>query len=93
MKGNFEDELYAIIVYGIVPEFMPHRAFRRNKHYKKSDMKVIKCPYCCNKFTEVELSSKLELFRYPRKVKSEIKLHKSMPCENCNGVVGVIYAA
>ena len=93
MKGSFENELYAIIVYGIVPEFMPHGALRRDKHYKKSDMKVIKCPYCRDMLTEVELSSKVELFCYPHKLKSEIKLHKSMPCGNCDGVVGIIYAA
>jgi len=39
-----KDDLCAIIVYGIVPEFMPHIAFRREKHYKTAGKKVIKCP-------------------------------------------------
>ena len=86
-------ELYAIIVYGLVPELMPHRAFRRDKHYKKSDKKTIKCPYCCEILIEVEASAKLELLRYSYKVKTKVKCHKSMPCRKCNNLVGIIYAA
>ncbi len=29
-----EEEIYAFLVHGIVPEFMPHIAFRREKHFK-----------------------------------------------------------
>ena len=39
-----EDELCAIVVHGVVPEFMPQFAFRRDKHYKTAGTKIIKCP-------------------------------------------------
>ena len=88
-----DEETCAIVVYGIVPELMPHRAFRRNKHYQKSDRKSIKCPYCNGDFTEVEATAKLELFRFPIGAKARVKCHKSMPCAACKRMVGIIYAA
>ena len=88
-----ELEMYAIIVYGMVPEFMPHRAFRRDKHYKKAGTKAIKCPFCRETLTIVEATAKLELIRYSHKVKTKVKCHKSMPCGKCHKTVGIIYQA
>jgi len=90
---NDELELCAIIVYGIVPEFMPHRAFRRDKHYKKAGTKAIKCPFCRETLTVVEATAKLELIRYSHKVKAKVNWHKSMPCGKCHKTVGIIYHA
>jgi len=86
-----EDELCAILVYGVVPEFMPRVAFRRAKHYKTAGMKTIKCPYCGGDFKTVEVTAKLELICYPRK--KEIPWHEAIPCGVCRREVGVIYMA
>ena len=88
-----QEEMYAIIVHGIVPEFMPHLAFRRDKHYKTTDKKEIKCPYCREIFKVVEVTAKLELVRYSKKVKAKIPWHKSMSCNKCHNMVGIIYKA
>ena len=87
------DELYTIIVYGFVPEFMPHRALRRKKHYNTENTKIIKCPYCSYTLTIVEATAKLELIRYPKNEKAKIITHKSMSCGSCRNVVGIIYKA
>jgi len=86
-----EDDLCAILVYGIVPEFMPRVAFRREKHFKTAGMKTIKCPYCGEDFKFVEVTAKLELICYPRK--KNIKWHEAIPCGNCRKEVGIIYMA
>jgi len=91
--ANNQEEMYAIIVHGIVPEFMPHLAFRRDKHYKSAGKKEIKCPYCNGIFKVVETTAKLELIRYSKKVKAKIPWHKSMSCCKCNNMVGIIYKA
>jgi len=88
-----EEELYAIIVHGIVPEFMPQTALRRDKHYKTANKKEIKCPYCKNVFKIVEATAKLELMRYPQKDKNKVPLHKSIPCGKCRNIVSIIYKA
>ena len=86
-----DDERCAILVYGIVPEFMPHLAFRREKHYKTIGTKSIKCPYCGNEFRVVEVTAKLELICYPRK--KNIRWDDAIPCHICHKEVGIIYIA
>ena len=44
VQTESQEEVCAILLYGIVPELMPHFAFRREKHYMTAGMKVIKCP-------------------------------------------------
>ena len=89
----FDEDIYAIIVHGLVPEFMPHLAFRRDKHYKTAGKKEIKCPFCRETLTVVEVTAKLELIRYPKRIKDKVSWHKSMPCDKCNNVIGIIYKA
>jgi len=88
---NQDDEIYAIIVHGIVPELMPQLAFRREKHFKTAGKKEVKCPYCRGLFKVVDVTDKLELICYPRKDK--IQLHNSLPCGICHNRVGIIYAS
>ena len=85
------ETLCVILVHGIVPEFMPHLAFRREKHYKTAGMKIIKCPHCGGDFKVVEATAKLELICYPRE--KDIKLHDAIPCQICQKEVGIIYTA
>ena len=91
--AEVKEEQCAILVYGVVPEFMPHLTFRREKHYKTAGTKIIKCPYCGEVFTVVEATAKLELIRYPKKSNTGVKWHKAMPCKTCHNVVGIIYIA
>ena len=90
-KISKDEELCAILVYGLVPEFFPGVAFRRDKHYKTAGTKEIKCPYCGGHFKTVEVTAKLELICYPRK--SKIEWHKAIPCHICHKEVGIIYMA
>ena len=90
-EENQEDELRAILVYGVVPELMPHVAFRRQKHYKTVDTRIVKCPHCGADFKTVEVTAKLELICYPRKKK--IRWHESIPWQSCRKEVGIIYMA
>jgi len=85
-----EEELCAILVHGVVPELMPHCAFRREKHFKTAAKKEIKCPYCGKLLTVVDKMEKLELICYPRNAK--INWHQAMQCRICHKVVGIIYA-
>ena len=90
METGFKnDELYAILVYGIVPELIPHVAFRRAKHYRTAGMRIIKCPYCGEDFKAVEATARLELICYPREKK--IQWHEKIPCGVCRKEVGIIY--
>ena len=85
------DENFVYLVYGIAPEFMPHIAFRRDKHFKAADMKIIKCPHCRGTFRTVDKTAKIELYRHSAKAKE--KYHASLSCFSCRTTVGVLYAS
>jgi hypothetical protein len=86
-----EEVAYVYVVHGSVPEFMPHTAFRREKHFQTVRRKIIKCPYCRNAFTTVDDNERVELYRHSKK--ASVIYHDSMPCRTCHGVVGIIYSS
>ena len=91
--STYSDDQYIYIVHNLTPEFMPNttsQAFRRDKHFKASDMKIIKCPHCRGVFRTVDKTAKVELYR--RNVKTKEKCHNSLPCFSCHTAVGVLYA-
>jgi transposase-like protein len=85
-----EEVSYVYFVYGVVPEFMPHTAFRREKHFKTAGQKIIKCPYCQKTFTTIEQTEKVELYKHSRK--AQVMYHDTMACKTCHRLVGIIYA-
>jgi len=82
---------FAFVVYGVVPEFMPHFAFRREKHFKTAGQKIIKCPYCQKTFITIDVTEKVEL--YPHSRKAQVVYHETKSCKTCHRLVGVIYAS
>jgi uncharacterized protein with PIN domain len=90
-KYETQYEKYVYVVREHTPEFMPSTATRRDKHFKASDMKIIKCPHCRSTFRAVEKAEKIELYRHSSKAKG--KYHASLSCQTCRTAVGVIYAS
>ena len=91
MNLDVQNEIwYVYLVYGTVPELMPRMAFRRAKHFRTDNKKIIRCPYCGNIFTTIEASEKVEIFCHSTKI--EITRHEAIPCRTCRNVVGIIYS-
>ena len=83
--------IFVYLVYGFVPELMPHFAFRREKHFKTANKKIIKCPHCCKTFITVDEGERVELYRSPKK--GGAKYDCSMKCRSCRKEVGIAYAS
>ncbi len=81
---------YVYFVYGFVSAFMPYMALRRDKHYKISGQKIVKCPHCREAFTTVGRYERVELFKHPMNAK--VQYSTSMLCGSCHKSVGIIYA-
>lgn len=54
----------------------------------KAGLKIIKCPCCGGRLTDIEASAKVELYRNPQK--NRPLCHKYIRCKSCNGEVGVM---
>ena len=91
MGDKHTGEQYVFCVYDHSPEFMPHVATRKDKHFGAKDKKIVKCPYCRKIFTTIDKTERVELYRHT--LKSKKKIHVSMPCQTCHTPVGIIYAS
>lgn len=84
---------YFYVVHGIVPDLMACVAYRRvgkSKIQAQETRKVIKCPYCGGRLTDVGASAKVELYRHP--AKGSVKCHGYVKCQCCKDEVGIILA-
>ena len=85
-----ETEQYFYVVYGDVPELMPKLAFRREGSAAQFTRKILKCPYCEHRLTDVDISTKAELFRSPGKMKGSCHVYRK--CDHCHNEVGIRFA-
>jgi len=81
---------YFYVVYGDVPELMPTLAFRREGKALQYTRKILKCPHCSGRLTDVDVSTKTELYRSP--VKLKISCHVYRKCDHCHNEVGIKFA-
>ena len=81
---------YLYVVYGVVREAMPSVAYRRSGRQEFSELKMIKCPHCGERLTDVSRDVKVELFRLPSR--KEIVYHFIKKCTRCKEVVGILMA-
>ena len=94
---NSEEILYVLEVFGHAPEFWPAIAFRKsgsNGNQPPAEperRKEIKCPYCGKQFMVVSAKRKLDLLRYPERMKTPC--HEYRKCRICHEQIGVRYRA
>lgn len=90
MKDEVTDDLwYVYYVPRSIPELMPHMAYRREKHYQTKDRKIIRCPYCGNTLTTVDVREKVEIFCHSSKAK--VSWQNAIPCKKCRKTIGIIH--
>jgi hypothetical protein len=51
-------------------------------------LKLIKCPHCKERLTDVPLSTKVELYKNPYKAKNPC--HSYATCRSCKSVIGMM---
>lgn len=88
-KETEEKDTYLLVIHGIAPELWGAVAFRKAAGFTIERQKVIKCPYCGKRLTAVDNSTKLEMYRYPKK--AEINCHEYRKCGACGETVGLVF--
>ena len=88
-----DDFEYCIVIHGVIPEAMPHVAYRRAGRPELASRKAIKCPYCVNVLTYVDRHTKVQVLRSPKN-----RTYTSKPgqlfkhCIVCKNEIGIIIA-
>lgn len=85
-----ENDRYFYVVHGNVPGIIPRVLYRRSGRARErtEDKKIIKCPFCTRRLTDVGLSVKVDLYRHPSRTK--INCHGYLKCNICKNEVGII---
>lgn len=77
---------YYLVIHGECPLLIPFLAFRRNRYMGRMNRKIVRCPYCASRLTDVDVSTKVEVFRYPEKSKMRCQVYRK--CGACHREIG-----
>jgi len=80
---------YLFIIHGLPLEFPSGIVYRKAKGFTVERQKTIKCPYCGKQLTSIDVSTKIEIYRYPKK--SDVSCHEYRKCHACHEIVGIIF--
>ena len=86
-----EKEEYLYVIYGVIPEAMPPVAYRRAGRSELTERKIIKCPYCRERLTDIDRHTSIEIYRIKKG-----KPNKPVPgqffkrCTACKHDVGIV---
>jgi hypothetical protein len=81
---------YIYMIYGVFPDKQPKAAFRRAVKFKDEErQKTIKCPYCGKPMTTVDVSTRVEIYRYPKK--EGLTCSEYRKCHACHERVGIVF--
>ena len=89
MYPVYEPEIVYFVLHNSVSASSAILSFRRSRKHGQYDRKFLKCPYCEWHLTDVDIHTKVEIFRYP--MRSDIKCHNYIKCGRCHKEVGINY--
>ena len=86
-----DDAEYLYVIKGVIPEVMATVAYRHANKCELITRKIIKCPYCKERLTDVERHTSVQLYGIPKgKRKKPIPGQFIKKCTSCKGDVGIV---
>jgi len=89
-EGIGQDFVYIIEITAPLRDAYAHIAYRKEKDRKATRTKNINCPHCGRLFEEVDVNTKVQIYRVSRK--SNTGCHSVRTCKACHGIIGLKYA-
>jgi uncharacterized protein with PIN domain len=78
---------YFYVIHGTIPELMPNVAYRRVGAEEQHRRKLLKCPYCQSRLTDMDIDTNVELYGHARRVEIRCQFYFRCPC--CHKEVGI----
>jgi hypothetical protein len=78
---------YFYVIHGTIPELMPSVAYRRIGADVQHQRKILKCPFCSSRLTDMDVDTSVELYGHANRV--TIKCQFYMRCDHCHKEVGI----
>jgi len=78
---------YYYVIHGTIPELMPDVAYRRAGPEEQHNRKILKCPFCGSRLTDMDVDTVVELFGHENHVIKRCQFY--MRCAHCHKEVGI----
>ena len=78
---------YFYVIYGTIPELMPDVLYRRDGKEQQSDRKILKCPYCRKRLSDLSMDTRVELYKHPIRVQVNCQFY--IKCFYCRCEIGI----
>ena len=78
---------YFYVIHGTIPELMPGIAYRRDGKEYLHERKILKCPICGKRLTDMSKETRVELYQHPRRVTVDCQFY--IKCFYCYCEVGI----
>lgn len=75
------------IVHGVISELMPSTAFRRVGSATQHRRKILKCPFCASRLSDMDFDTSVELYGHETRV--VVKCQFYIRCFRCHKEVGI----
>jgi phage terminase large subunit GpA-like protein len=84
---ELRDRVYFYVIHGTFPEIEPSVAYRRIGAEAQHRRKILKCPYCQSRLTDMDIDTNVELYGHAERV--AVKCQFYMRCAHCHREVGI----
>lgn len=78
---------YFYTIAGTIPELMPDCIYRRTSSTAQYNRKILKCPVCGKRLTDISIDTRVELYQHP--VHVTVNCHFYIKCYFCQCEVGI----
>jgi hypothetical protein len=84
---HLQNLAYFYVIHGTIPEIMPEVAYRRAGAEDRHDRKILKCPFCAARISDMDAKTRVELYGHAKRV--EVRCQFYIRCFKCRREVGI----
>jgi hypothetical protein len=78
---------YFYVIHGTIPEIEPNVAYRRVGAEEQHRRKILKCPFCSARLSDMDTGTRVELYGHTNRV--TVKCQFYIRCACCQKEVGI----
>jgi uncharacterized protein with PIN domain len=87
INPDLQKLVYWYVIHGTIPELTPNVAYRRAGAEEQYKRKILKCPFCASRLSDIDEKTNVELYGHVKHV--QVKCQFYMRCFNCHKEIGI----
>jgi uncharacterized protein with PIN domain len=84
---QLQEMKYVYVIHGPIPELAARVAYRRIGAEVQHQRKILKCPFCASRLSDMDAETNVELYGHEKHVQIQCQFY--LRCINCHKEVGI----